>query len=116
NYNLGDLYLTKGFVDDALRHFFLASRIEPEIPESFARIGEIYLLQKKFDLADSYFKRAVELNPQFAVVFKNLGVLNFYHLNKPEQGLAFFSRSLTLDPGQPDASKIRELLAQLKPE
>jgi tetratricopeptide (TPR) repeat protein len=59
NYNLGDLYLTKGLVDDALRHFFLASRIEPEIPESFARIGEIYLLQKKFDLADSYFKRAV---------------------------------------------------------
>ena len=116
NYNLGDLYLTKGLVDDALRHFFLASRIKPEIPESFARIGEIYLLQKKFDLADSYFKRAVELNPQFAVVFKNLGVLNFYHLNKPEQGLAFFSRSLTLDPGQPDASKIRELLAQFKPE
>jgi len=103
-------------VNEAMRHFNLASRIEPEIPESFARIGEIYLLQKKFELADPYFRRAVELNPRSAQVFKNLGVLNFYHLNKPKQGLAFFSRSLTLDPGQPEASKIRELLSQFKPE
>lgn len=116
NYNLGDLYLKKNLVNEAMRHFNLASRIEPEIPESFARIGEIYLLQKKFELADPYFRRAVELNPRSAQVFKNLGVLNFYHLNKPKQGLAFFSRSLTLDPGQPEASKIRELLSQFKPE
>ena len=115
NYNLGNLYLTKGLVDDALRHFQLASRIEPEIPEPFAKLGEIYLSQKNFKLADSYFKRAVELNPRFSQVFKNLGVVNFYHLNKPKQGLAYFTRSLTLDPGQAEADKIRELLAQSKP-
>ncbi len=116
NYNLGDLYLAKGLVTDALRHFQLASRIEPEIFESFAKLGEIYLSQKKFKLADSYFKRAVELNPQLASIFKNLGVVNFYHLNQPRQGLAFFSRSLTLDPDQPEADEIRKLLAQFKPE
>ena len=115
NYNLGALYLEKGLVTDALRHFQLASRIEPEIPEPFAKLGEIYLWQKNFKLADSYFKRAVELNPRFSQVFKNLGVVNFYHLNKPKQGLAYFTRSLTLDPGQAEADKIRELLAQSKP-
>ena len=102
-------------VTEAIRHFQLASRIKPEIPESFAKLGEIYLSQKNFKLADSYFKRAVELNPQFAQVFKNLGVVNFYHLNQPKQGLAYFTRSLTLDPDQPEADKIRELLAQSKP-
>ncbi len=115
NYNLGDLYLKKGLVTEAIRHFQLASRIKPEIPESFAKLGEIYLSQNNFKLADSYFKRAVELNPQFAQVFKNLGVVNFYHLNQPKQGLAYFTRSLTLDPDQPEADKIRELLAQSKP-
>ena len=114
NYNLGDLYLKKGLVTEAIRHFQLASRIKPEIPESFAKLGEIYLSQKNFKLADSYFKRAVELNPQFAQVFKNLGVVNLYHLNQPKQGLAYFTRSLTLDPDQPEADKIRELLAQSK--
>ena len=115
NYNLGALYLEKGLVTDALRHFQLASRIEPEIPEPFARLGEISLSQKNFKLADSYFKRAVELNPRSSKVFKNLGVVNFYHLNRPKQGLAYFTRSLNLDPGQPEADKIRELLAQSKP-
>ena len=115
NYNLGALYLEKGLVTDALRHFQLASRIEPEIPEPFAKLGEIYLSQKNFKLADSYFKRAVELNPRSSKVFKNLGVVNFYHLNRPKQGLAYFTRSLNLDPGQPEADKIHELLAQSKP-
>lgn len=112
NYNLGDLYLKKQLVKDATRHFLIASRIEPQIPESFAKLGEIYLSQKEFQLADSYFRHAVELNPRFSKVFKNLGVLNFYHLNNPKKGLAYFSRSLTLDPNQPEADKIRELLSQ----
>lgn len=112
NYNLGDLYLAKGLEPDAIRHFLLASRIKPEIPETFAKLGEIYLAQNKFKLADTYFKHAVELEPRMSAVFKNLGVLNFYHLNNTQQGLAYFSRSLTLDPNQPEADKIRGLLAQ----
>ena len=111
NYNLGDLYLQKGWVPKAIQHFLLASQIEPQTPETFAKLGEIYLSQKKYELADSYFKRAVELRPGYSLVFKNLGVVNFYHLNKPKRGLAYFSRSLTLDPNQPEADKIRQLLA-----
>ncbi len=114
NYNLGDLYLAKGLVTDAIPHFLLASRIKPEIPETFAKLGEIYLSQNKFKLADSYFKQAVELEPRMSAAFKNLGVLNFYHLNNTQQGLAYFSRSLTLNPNQPEADKIRELLAQFR--
>jgi protein O-mannosyl-transferase len=111
NYNLGDLYIKKGLVPDAVRHFLLASRISPETPETFSRLGEIYFSKNKFKLANSYFKQAVELNPHFAIGFKNLGVLNFYHLNKPKQGITYFSRSLTLDPYQAESEKIRQLLA-----
>ncbi|MBT6346204.1 MAG: tetratricopeptide repeat protein [Nitrospina sp.] len=112
NYNLADLYFSRGLLVEALQHFLLASQISPEIPESFAKLGEIYLLQNKFKLADLYLRRAVEINPQFAPVFKNLGVVNFYHLNNQKQGLAYFSRSLNLEPNQPEAGKIRQLLAQ----
>jgi protein O-mannosyl-transferase len=111
NYNLGELYLAKGLVPDATRYFHMARKIEPEIPETYAKLGEIYLSQNKFKLADTYFKHAVELEPIMSTVFKNLGVLNFYHLNNKQQGLAYFSRSLTLEPNQPEADKIRGLLA-----
>jgi protein O-mannosyl-transferase len=112
HYNLADLYLKKGLTVKAIQHFQLAKRIEPEIPETFAKLGEIYLSQKQFRLADSYFKRAVELNPRYSKVFKNLGIINFYHLNNQKQGLAYFSRSLTLDPSQPESDKIRNLLTK----
>jgi tetratricopeptide (TPR) repeat protein len=112
NYNLGDLYIEKGLVADAIRHFILASRIRPETHETFARLGEIYLSKKDYKLAYLYFKHAVELNPRFSLGFKNLGVLNFYHLNNPNQGIIYFSRSLTLDPDQPEAKNIRLLLSE----
>ena len=112
NYNLGDLYMKKGLVLDAIKRFLVATRISPETPETFARLGDIYLSQKNFKLANSYFKHAVELNPRFSIGFKNLGILNFYHLNNPKQGIIYFTRSLTLDPHQPEADNIRLLLSE----
>ena len=112
NYNLGDLYMEKGLVPDAVQRFLVATQISPETFETFARLGDIYLSQNNFKLAESYFKEAVELNPHFSIGFKNLGVLNFYHLNNPKQGIIYFTRSLTLDPDQPGADNIRLLLSE----
>ena len=112
NYNLGDLYMEKGLVPDAVQRFLVATQISPETFETFARLGDIYLSQNNFKLAESYFKQAVELNPRFSIGFKNLGVLNFYHLNNPKQGIIYFTRSLTLDPDQPEADNIRLLLSE----
>ena len=53
--------------------FFLASRIEPEIPETFAKLGEIYLSQNKFKLADTYFKHAVELESSYVSRVQKFG-------------------------------------------
>jgi protein O-mannosyl-transferase len=112
NYNLGDLYMEKGLMPDAVQHFLIATQISPETFETFARLGDIYLSQNNFKLAESYFKQAVELNPSFSIGFKNLGILNFYHLNNLKQGIIYFTRSLTLDPDQPEADNIRLLLSE----
>lgn len=111
NYNLGDLYLARGRVEDALRLFLRAQRVDADVPEVHAKLGEIYLEQKQFELAERYFKKAVELNPKYPSAFRNLGILNYYHLNRPQQGIAYFTRSMTLDPDQPEANEIRKLIA-----
>lgn len=112
NYNLGDLYLTKGRVDAALKLFHRAEKINPRVPEVQAKLGEIYLDKKKFELALSYFKKAVELNPKYPSALRNLGILSYFHLGRPQQGIAYFSRSLTLDPDQPEAEKIRQIVTR----
>lgn len=110
NYNLGDLYLARGHIEKALKLFHQAEKRDPGVPEVHAKLGEIYLDEKSFGLAEEHFKKAVELNPKYSSAFRNLGILNFYHLSRPGQGIAYFSRSLTLDPDQPQAEKIRELI------
>ncbi len=112
NYNLGDLYLGRGRVEEALILFHRAEKLEPGIPEVHGKLGEIYLGKKQFELAEGYFKKAVELNPKYPSVLRNLGILNYFHLHRPQQGIAYFSRSLTLDPNQPEAREIRELIAR----
>jgi len=112
NYNLGDLYLAQGRVQKALNLFQQAERLAPDIPEVHGKLGEIYLSEKQFERAERYFKKAVELNPKYPSALRNLGILNYFHLNRPQQGIAYFSRSLTLDPDQPEAEDIRQLISR----
>lgn len=112
HYNLGELYLAKNRRGEALKLFLLAKRLAPDIPETHGKLGEIYMKTERYDLADRYFKQAVELNSKYPEALRNLGILNYFHLHRPEQGITYFSRSLTLDPDQPEADKIRELIAR----
>jgi tetratricopeptide (TPR) repeat protein len=112
NYNLGDLYLAKGRVEEALQLFHRAQKLDSGVPEVHGKLGEIYLDQKQFKLAERYFKKAVELNPKYPSALRNLGILNFFHLNRPEQGIVYFSRSLTLDPNQVQAEEILQIIAR----
>ena len=90
--------------------FHRAKMLDPGSPEVHGKLGEIYLGKKQFELAEGYFKKAVELNPKYPSALRNLGILNYSHLHRPQQGIAYFSRSLTLDPGQPQADEIRQLI------
>jgi tetratricopeptide (TPR) repeat protein len=109
---LGELYLKKGRVEEAILRFESALQLKPEIPESYAKLGEIYLSQNNWKLADIYFKKCIEIDSRFSQVFKNLGVLHFYHLKNLKESLLYFSRSLALDPNQVDAGEISKLLKQ----
>jgi protein O-mannosyl-transferase len=112
NYNLGELYQNQGRVEEALELFEKAETLSPEVPEVHGKLGEIYMKTEQYDLADRYFKRAIELNPKYPVALRNLGIINYFHLQRPEQGIVYFSRSLTLDPDQPEADEIRQLISR----
>lgn len=110
NYNLGEIYQAEGRLEEALKLFKIAEMLSPHIPEVQGKLGEIYMKTGQYDLADRFFKRAIELNPKYPVALRNLGILNYFHLQRPKQGIVYFSRSLTLDPNQPEADEIRQLI------
>lgn len=112
NYNLGEIYFDQGRVEEALQRLKMAEALSPEVPEVHGKLGEIYMKTEQYDLADRYFKRAIELNPKYPVALRNLGILNYFHLQRPDQAKVYFSRSLTLDPNQPEADEIRQLISR----
>ena len=114
NYNLANLYLERGREGDALQLLQTAVLIRPEIPETHGLLGEIYLKRKEIKLAELHFKRAVEIKPNYALAMRNLGIIYFFHLKKPEEAAVYFSRALSIDPDQEDSGNIRFLINQIK--
>ncbi|QPJ64006.1 MAG: tetratricopeptide repeat protein [Candidatus Nitrohelix vancouverensis] len=110
HYNLGNLYWAEGKTELALHHLLQARQLEPSIPETHGRLGELYLALKRFEDADRSLRKAVELFPQYAVALRNLGLLYYFEWKRLEEGRAFFQLSLFLDPNQPDADSLRQII------
>ncbi|QPJ61729.1 MAG: tetratricopeptide repeat protein [Candidatus Nitronauta litoralis] len=111
-YNVAVLYLEKGETEKAFEHFQIAARIDGSIPDVHARLGDLYMQREDWKNADAYLRKAVELNPGYASAFRSLGILHYYYMKEPRAGVAFLKRSLHLNPDQPDADKVRALIAQ----
>jgi len=45
---------------------------------------------------------------------RNLGLVYFFHLKKPEEAAVYFSRALSIDPNQKEADNIRILVKQIR--
>jgi len=114
NYNLGNLYLKRGGEEDALRLLQTAALIRPKIPETHELLGEIYLNRKQIELAEFHLKRAVEIKPDYVISMRNLGLIYYFHLNKPEEAAVYFSRALSIDPNQKQADIIRILIKKIR--
>ncbi len=115
NYNLGELQFARGKLEDALRLLTHAKQIKPEIPEVHGKLGELRQNLGQHEQAARHYQTAIELNPNYTAAMRNLGVLNYFHLGKPELGRLYFSRALNLDPHQPQAEQIRQLIARTPP-
>lgn len=63
----------KGNLDEAIRLYTKALELLPEFPEAELQRGTAYFSQKKFDDAESSFRRAVELRNEWSLAYAKLG-------------------------------------------
>jgi tetratricopeptide (TPR) repeat protein len=71
--NIGDLYYRAGRFDDALDAFERAVKANPDLGENvYLKLGDIRLRQRAPADAAKYWERALELDPENAVVKKQL--------------------------------------------
>jgi pSer/pThr/pTyr-binding forkhead associated (FHA) protein len=73
--------------------------------------GRKAISEKRFDAAESAFKRCVKLSPTMAECHKGLGAA-YARMGKPDEGARSYREYLRLSPDAPDAAKLRTMLEQ----
>ncbi len=101
-HSLALLYDRTGRPDWALRAFQVLSRQAPDLAENyFLKAGQESRQEKKFKNAERYFLRAVEINPQLAQGYAELGTTS-YLAGKYRKGVEYFHKALALEPQRPE--------------
>jgi len=97
----GSVYFQRGYLDQALASFQIASRDDPESAEALYGMGSVYLNQQKLPEAHDCFERALKLHATYpdtmANTWNNLGLLAARE-NRTAAAITDFQEALRLSP------------------
>src|SRR3989304_4141993 len=72
-YNIGHAYHKEGHIDEAIKAYRTALRLNPDLPEAYNNLGIAYAKQGQWDIAIKAYLTALRLNPNYADAYNNLG-------------------------------------------
>jgi len=73
NYHLGGAFWNKRKTGEAISHFKMAIKINPDYAPTYNNLGIILGAEGKTEEEISYYKMAIQINPDFAKAHSNLG-------------------------------------------
>jgi tetratricopeptide (TPR) repeat protein len=126
---LASAYVNRRMFGPALDALEQAIRIETDNPVVFYRAGAAagHLgnaagsgaeAMRYFETAERYYRRAIELDPEYVDALYGLAVLYTFELERPEDALPLLERATTVEPNRarPFMLKGRVLLELERPE
>ncbi|GAB4530952.1 MAG: hypothetical protein Tsb0014_14110 [Pleurocapsa sp.] len=60
-------------LDEAIVYYQKAIQLQPDLPNRYRLLGDIFLQKQYFDEAVTCYKKAVKIKPDFAVVYQRIG-------------------------------------------
>lgn len=85
-------------VDLMLKHYKRAIEIYPEYYDAWNQLGEIFMVVKRdYDVAERFFKKALEINPDMRKAYYNIGYMNYIGKNY-EKARSYFKKFLEYEP------------------
>ncbi|MBF0445620.1 MAG: tetratricopeptide repeat protein [Magnetococcales bacterium] len=94
----------------------LCSAIIKKVPNHIDAINLLGLIAQKinrYDLALEQFQRAINIDPNIAILYYNMGT-SLYQLDRKEESVSVVKKSISMDPNYPEAySSIGNTLTEL---
>jgi tetratricopeptide (TPR) repeat protein len=109
--NLGILYFREGRTADAVKVLEYAIALNPR-PAYYNELGMVHRTEGRFEAAEQAYRRALELDPDYAFAHLNLGILYDLYLQQPDRALPHYERYRALAPGE--AGTVEKWIADLK--
>jgi Tfp pilus assembly protein PilF len=97
HYNLGNFYLARRDMDQAIRSFETAIKLRPDYLGSYVNAAFAYNAAGRNDQAEASFRKALELDPNSVVTHINLGML-LGEQSRLDQAEGAFRTALIIDP------------------
>jgi len=96
--SLGDLYMSQGDIDKAIKTFCDAISVDPLNYLTYAKTG-LALWEKDY-LEESIvaFHKSIELNGDFEISQNNLGVVYLDGIGDPKESIKYFKRAIEINP------------------
>ncbi|GAB0098958.1 Protein O-mannosyl-transferase TMTC4 [Sergentomyia squamirostris] len=107
--NLLALLDNEGKIDEVVRMSALALHHIPNDPAIFFTRANAFGKMGDFAESERLFLKAIELKPNYAMYYANLGVL-YHRWQKPSKATEFYQKALKLDP---NLRSVRENLSKL---
>jgi tetratricopeptide (TPR) repeat protein len=93
NYELGNLYLGKGELNNAIGRFQKALALKPNFPQALNNLAMAHTLGRQYDQALEVFQKLITLQPDDAAGYYNVAVL--YALqNNVSESLAWLNKAI----------------------
>ena len=96
-FNAGVIQQEARQLNEAVRLYLIAEKINPQFSSAFLNLGLVYLDLAKNELALEQFGRYLQLDPKSAVGYFDIGIA-YERLGKREEAKKNYKQSLQIDP------------------
>ena len=96
--SLGDLFMSQGDLDKAIKIYCDAMTVDPLNFMSYAKTGLALWEKDYLEEAVVAFHKSIELNPDFEIAQNNLGVVYLDGYGDPKESIQYFQNAININP------------------
>lgn len=90
---VGKAWLAEDDTNRALKEFYAAAALRPDLPLVHYFLGRTYLEQRAYPQAEAELKKDIAIEPDFAYSYEDLGIL-YAQLNQPDKAERYFREAV----------------------